>query len=187
MSPLKRPRSGKERWGRLYPPPYQDAGCSVFWLWRTDGIVLEGYIGDSLYPDLVRRLERPSAGRSLSEGDEMAIESFIDRLRKITSDREVAPHGSDPWLSKRCPLLHELLFTTAISGKERKTATLSVTVYEGKVRVFVNDRDTGLSLAITLQSLQNAWESLEAALADPEAGWRRSSGQDSRTKGKRTP
>lgn len=116
----------------------------------------------------------PGPGKSLSREVLSEMSAFLKKLQERTGYEGPAQSSEDPWMAKHCPCLHDLLFCTQVDGKRRQTATLSVTVFDGRLRVFVNDRESGLSLATTLRSAEKLWIELEKAVSDGEAMWRKS-------------
>lgn len=89
--------------------------------------------------------------------------------------RSAAPLGG--WLKELTPTLLEYLSETQYDdGSPRQTATLTVFVETGVVKLCLNDRDLGRTAWVTSDSLENAIAAMEGRLADGSADWRSTSG-----------
>jgi hypothetical protein len=63
-------------------------------------------------------------------------------------------------------------------GGDRKTSSLSVFFDSGLLKLSMNDRDVNKSLYVTADGLLDALDSMEAALRDGSAVWRKNSWQN---------
>jgi hypothetical protein len=184
MSRFRRKKEARKGW-RIWPPYEESNGWEVRQSYDEDRITLTLWYIHYPWPIAWASFPLPGPGKSLSREVLTEMSEFLKKLQERTGYEGPAQVSEDPWLAKHCPSLHDLLFCTLLDGKRRQTATLSVTVFDGRLRVFVNDRESGLSLAVTLRSAEKLWEQLEKAVGDPTASWRKSSANGQpRKKGK---
>lgn len=81
--------------------------------------------------------------------------------------------ASDASLAETCPALHEFLTLCVLpGGATRSPATLLVFSEGGLWKAVLNERDAGLNLWATAESLQGLWSELEARLTAPVVDWR---------------
>lgn len=107
------------------------------------------------------------------------------------SVRSGAPGGdgppSDPAFAKRCPQLWAHLTDRQWDdGSEREGSTFLVLAEGPVVKIWLNDRAMGRSLWVAGPSLQGALDAVEAALNDPQAGWRVNTSAGPRKGGKKS-
>jgi hypothetical protein len=97
-------------------------------------------------------------------------------LRKLKASDIRGPGGvmaEDPQWAKDYPALHEWM--TALrgpDGKPRQVCTLTVFAAEGAWKAFLNERDAGMYLAATGDSVAAVLAILEGLLVAPETPWR---------------
>jgi hypothetical protein len=81
--------------------------------------------------------------------------------------------ASDPALEKTCPTLHAFMCEVEEDGKPRSPSSLVVFTEEGSWKVCLTERDAGLQLWRTAETLQKALQAIEKALAGGNADWRK--------------
>ena len=75
-----------------------------------------------------------------------------------------------------CPAVTEYLTESAYpDGSARERAVISLFREDGRVKVCLNDRDTGRTLWRSADGVEDALILVEAALTDGTADWRRAS------------
>lgn len=79
--------------------------------------------------------------------------------------------ANDEWHDK-LPALYELLAAGLYAGEERKPATLTVFVSEGRLKACIRDRHTKQALWITLEGGLNLTEEVEHAIQSGSGEWR---------------
>lgn len=98
----------------------------------------------------------------------------LKRVERHAAGAEV--HGreaDDPWVSGTFPSLWEYLSVSAWpDGGARVTATVTVFVEGGRVKVCLSDRENDRSAWSTGETLEEAVLSLESALASDTVEWR---------------
>jgi len=81
--------------------------------------------------------------------------------------------ASDATLASTCPALHEFLTLCALpDGTPRTVATVLLFSDGGLWKACLHERDAGLNLWATGESLAQLWEELEARLTAPVVDWR---------------
>lgn len=70
------------------------------------------------------------------------------------------------------PALGEFVTIEQVDGKARQTATLNVFYAQGTLRAFLNDRESGLSLCVSADTMAGLLDGLEATLTSDDPGWR---------------
>jgi len=73
---------------------------------------------------------------------------------------------------ERFPALHELLAAGLFEGEPRKPATLTFFVSEGRLKAAIADRQTGLTMFLTLEVKGCVIDEVEAAVAAGKGEWR---------------
>lgn len=87
---------------------------------------------------------------------------------------------TDEWAERQCPLLHELLTCRLVlDGQKKRPARLSIQLGVGEWVVGISDEDLAMSLETTAPTLQDAYQSLETALASGR-GWKQWSKKEPR-------
>jgi hypothetical protein len=81
--------------------------------------------------------------------------------------------ASDPALEKSCPVLHAFMTAVEEGGKPRSPSSLVVFTEDGVWKGCLSEKDAGLQLWRTADSLQKLLSALEKALAGGNADWRR--------------
>jgi len=104
---------------------------------------------------------------------EEVVMSVFDKLPSATGSGQ-SREWVDVELTRRCPMVSEMLSTHEVSGKPRKSASLSVWVepQEGW-KACLNERQEGFVLFSCSDSLMGAIEALEALLELPSPPWRK--------------
>jgi hypothetical protein len=102
-----------------------------------------------------------------------AQSSYVQKALAGKAGTSPGAAASDASLAAACPALHEFLTLSVLpSGAARTTSTLLVFVEGGLWKAVLNERDAGLSLWATAESLQGLWDELEARLTAPAVDWR---------------
>lgn len=81
------------------------------------------------------------------------------------------------WAASHPAIWEYLTLDTLDDGKERVTSMLCVFYEAGVVKVALQDRQEGLSLWVSSQSIPEALEALESRLQAGDGEWRQSRGQ----------
>jgi hypothetical protein len=79
----------------------------------------------------------------------------------------------DPVFEKQCPTLFAFMTVTEEDGKPRSPSSLVVFTEDGQWKGCLSEKDAGLQLWRTGETLQKLLGSLEKALAGGNADWRR--------------
>lgn len=93
--------------------------------------------------------------------------------------------ASDPALEKTCPTLHAFMTLTEEDGKPRSPSSLVVFTEDGTWKGCLSEKDAGLQLWRTGETLQKLLGALEKALAGGNADWRRRYVPEGRGKGRK--
>ena len=98
--------------------------------------------------------------------------AFVRRLQRPAQGSLDKPDAHDPELAAKFPALAEhLTRSTDDEGKPRQTCSLTLYGSPGGFRAFLNERDSGASLAVTGGTLAGILAALEAELESPEPAW----------------
>jgi hypothetical protein len=81
--------------------------------------------------------------------------------------------AADAALEKTCPVLHAFMTEVEEDGKPRSPSSLVIFTEEGSWKGCLSEKDAGLQLWRTADSLQKLLAALEKALAGGNADWRR--------------
>lgn len=99
--------------------------------------------------------------------------SYVQKALGAASPSGKGAAASDADLAASCPALHEFLTLCQLpDGSARTPATLLVFSEGGLWKACLNERDAGLNLWATAESLQSLWCELEARLTAPVVDWR---------------
>jgi len=99
--------------------------------------------------------------------------SYVEKALGSKAPTGKGAAASDSTLAATCPALHEFLTLSVLpSGDPRTTSTLLVFSDGGLWKAVLNERDSGLCLWATGESLAQLWEELEARLTAPVVDWR---------------
>lgn len=79
--------------------------------------------------------------------------------------------ANDEW-HERLPALYELLSAGIYEGEERKPASLSLFVAEGRLKACIRDRQTRQALWLTLEGKMDVLSEIEALLQSGGGEWR---------------
>jgi len=124
----------------------------------------------------VQYTEYPGVVYNLHFGYEMVKEArmkFIKSSLQKARSADVPMACGDTKLSKDCPALFEFLTCSKNDdGSERKTSTMTVFYDQGSFKVFLNDRDSQMSLCVTSPTLSGLWDALDDAITSDDPGWR---------------
>lgn len=103
-------------------------------------------------------------------GRQMALKRSVQKIEGGDS----GAYTLDPATQKVCPTVFEYLTLEKWDdGSPRKPSSLSVFAQEGVFKCILRDKDQGLCLWVSSDTLSMLFNALEAALADPETIWRR--------------
>lgn len=99
--------------------------------------------------------------------------SYVQKALGSSSSKGKGAAASDADLDASCPALHEFLTLCQLpDGSARTPSTLLVFSEGGLWKACLNERDSGLNLWATAESLQGLWSELEARLTAPVVDWR---------------
>lgn len=99
--------------------------------------------------------------------------SYVQKALGAKAPTGKGAAASDATLAAACPALHEFLTLCQLpDGTARTTATLLVFSEGGLWKACLCERDAGLNLWATAESLQGLWDELEARLTAPVVDWR---------------
>jgi hypothetical protein len=105
---------------------------------------------------------------------EVRLSKFLERILGPAGKPAVERVVTDAWLAKDCPALHEMLTVTDLGdGKVRQVSTLTIFVEDGLWKGCLNERDQGLTLWSSGDSVEGTLHSLEERLMAPKVDWRR--------------
>lgn len=96
----------------------------------------------------------------------------------VKKPEKVSRSVSGPVVAEGCPLrtcpltLEQLTATTYDDGSRRQTATLSIFVDEGQLKLALHDRTESRSIFLTGDTLTGLLDALEMELEDPLPDWR---------------
>jgi len=101
--------------------------------------------------------------------------SYVQKALGSKAPAGAGSGASDSTLAQACPALHEFLTLCQLpDGTARTPSTLLVFVDGGLWKACLHERDAGLNLWATGESLAQLWEELEARLTAPVVDWRAS-------------
>jgi len=93
--------------------------------------------------------------------------------------------ASDATLEKACPTLHAFMTAVEEDGKPRSPSSLVVFTEDGVWKGCLSEKDAGLQLWRTGDTLQKLLGALEKALAAGNADWRKRYAPEGRGKGRK--
>ena len=80
----------------------------------------------------------------------------------------------DPDFQDKHPILYVLLTSTVDDdGKRRQVCTLNLVCEDGMVKVGLRERDRGMSLWTSSETIDGAFAALDVALAETPSRWRK--------------
>lgn len=97
-------------------------------------------------------------------------------VQRNAAQRESLSALGQRWVDDHPAMWEYLTLDTDDAGKERLTSMLCVFVESGVVKVALQDRQEGLSLWVSAQSIPEALDALEARLQAGDGEWRQSKG-----------
>lgn len=105
------------------------------------------------------------------EVDAMAkwVKSHVEKAKRV---QEVASKIGQAWIEKHPALWEYLTLDTHENGQEREKSMLCIFIDDGFVKVALQDRDEGLTLWMSGNSLPEAVDALEAKLQAGDGEWR---------------
>lgn len=99
--------------------------------------------------------------------------SYVQKALQAKAPSGKGSLASDAALAASCPALHEFLTLSVLpDGTPRTPSSLCFFSDGGLWKAVLNERDTGLTLWATGESLPQLWEELEARLTAPVVDWR---------------
>jgi hypothetical protein len=102
------------------------------------------------------------------------VESILERALAGVSPDGYSPAVSDLAFAGLYPALHAFLTSSLTpKGAPRKTSSITLFCEDGSFKASLNERELGLSLYATGESVQGALEALELRLCAPKVEWRR--------------
>jgi hypothetical protein len=102
------------------------------------------------------------------------VVSFLEAALKGVSPDGYALEVSDPEFASKYPALHCFLCSTKTpKDAPRKTSSITLFCEDGGFKASLNERELGLSLYATGESVLGALEALETRLCAPKVEWRR--------------
>jgi len=109
---------------------------------------------------------------STHQREEM-IMGFFDRERKRNEGEGQGGQLVDEAFAKRHATLVEVMSARGVvEGHETNRMSLSLFVQDGQWKAILKDKQDGLCLWVSAQTIAALWTSLEACLVDPETVWR---------------
>jgi hypothetical protein len=107
----------------------------------------------------------------------MSATEVLERLGSAQSAHEDAPiEYHDPYGLAKVPVLFAFLAQRVVGESRRLLGKVTIFCDDGRLKACVKDSQNHAVLFVTLDSLEDAWECLDAALASPGADWRRTRG-----------
>ena len=114
----------------------------------------------------------PSWDRGTFGEREDFLVSFLRKVQRPESGQTDRPDASDPQLAKLYPALSEHLCRSRDDdGVQRQTCSLTVFGAAGGFRAFLNDRDSGASIAVFSESFSGILSALECDLQCDHPNW----------------
>jgi len=99
--------------------------------------------------------------------------SYVQKALQSKAPQGKGSLASDSALAATCPALHEFLTLSVLpDGTTRTPSTLCFFSDGGLWKAVLNEKDLGLCLWATGESLPQLWEELEARLTAPVVDWR---------------
>lgn len=125
---------------------------------------------------------------SLGDMRGLLLEDYLlGFYRQPTTDNSTTPPtsaGEDRGLAAECPALHEYMtLTTLPDGQQRRPSTLLLFFEDGAVKACLSERDAGMSLWGTGDSVADVLAVLDALLRSEKPPWRKNK-QQAAPKGK---
>jgi len=109
----------------------------------------------------------------MAEKKQEVHRSYVQKALGAKAPSGKGAAASDATLASSCPALHEFLTLSQLpDGTARTTSTLLVFSESGLWKACLCERDAGLNLWATAESLQGLWDELEARLTAPAVDWR---------------
>lgn len=103
----------------------------------------------------------------------MGAMKAVERVRSRRKKAEDGTHGFDgSFLAAEVPMLWELLSTTRVDGKIRKTSSVTFFFDEGYLKCCLSDPDTAQKAFFTFEDGEDPFRDLEAALEADKLDWR---------------
>lgn len=103
-----------------------------------------------------------------------------ERMSRVRKAQEIVNTNgraaTDAYLEAKAPSLHDLMTVQVLAGEKVKTVTLILFAEDGKFKCCLNDRDTNRVGFVTLDTVEDVFECLEAKLDASEVEWRNTSG-----------
>jgi len=97
-------------------------------------------------------------------------------LPRRTEQAVGEPWFEDAFMGEHMPALYELLARSEEGGKARQGATLSLYGEQGRLKVCINDRHTGMLWFATLGTAEALLETLNTMLVEGRGEWRKGKG-----------
>lgn len=143
---------------------------------RFTGLCLNGlWMEEGLFDDAME-----------CEGENV-MGKFTEKAKQAAAKKVGPQAAKDADFAKDYPALHEYLTEVLTSaGELRQTASLSIFTQDGCFKAYLNDKETGMSLAAAGDSFTGLLEALEAMLQSPATPWRVQKDRPDFKKGKKT-
>jgi len=101
------------------------------------------------------------------------MRTYVEKALGAKASPGKGAAASDSALAATCPALHEFLTLSQLpDGTARTPSTLSLFSDGGLWKAALNEKDSGLVLWATGESLAQLWDELEARLTAPVVDWR---------------
>lgn len=97
---------------------------------------------------------------------------WVKRLAPEDKEGVGSGHAEDLDFASQRPALHEHLTCDWLEGTKRLTSTLGLSTEGGRWKARLADRDNGMVLFVSGDSVEGALDALEKALTGGEADWR---------------
>lgn len=101
------------------------------------------------------------------------MDSAVERLLD-PSKSQMMPSSTvdDEYLAGQCPLLFAMMSVTNFNGSPRRTSTLLLFDEDGQFKICLNDRQRALVGFLTIDSTEDVFQQVEAALREEKIAWR---------------
>jgi len=101
------------------------------------------------------------------------MKSYVSKALAAKAPAGKGAAATDSTLAASCPALHEFLTLSVLPGGATRTPSTLLVFSEGGLwKAALNERDAGLVLWATAESLQGLWDELEARLTADVVDWR---------------
>ena len=97
----------------------------------------------------------------------------LDRLMNPgVNGNSVTEAAHDETVAENAPMFHRWFTMNKYRDADRMTPTLNIWTEDGRFKVCLSDRQTGMVAFLTLRSLDSAFQDIDRALDDGNVEWK---------------